>query len=45
MEEIVKNSHENGVGLVKGFASKIECKILIEKMKELITKTNIKDGI
>ena len=42
MEEIVKNFHENGIGLVKGFASKEECKIMIEKMKEIINKTDMK---
>ena len=42
MEKIVKNFHENGIGLVKGFASKVECKVMIEKMKEIINKTDMK---
>ena len=42
MEEIVENFHQNGVGLVKGFASKDEWKIMIGKMKEIITKTDMK---
>ena len=45
MEEIVKNFHENGIGLVKGFASKEECKIMIDKMKEIINKTNMKEKV
>ena len=45
MEEIVKNFHKNGIGLVKGFASKDECKVMIEKMKEIINNTNMKDRV
>ena len=45
MEEIVKNFHENGIGLIKGFASKEECKIMIEKMKEIINNTDMKEQI
>ena len=45
MDEIVKNFHENGIGLVKGFASKDECKVMIEKMKEIINNTNMKERV
>jgi len=45
MKEIVKNFNENGIGLVKGFASKDECKVMIEKMKEIINNTDMKEHI
>ena len=45
MDDIVKNFNENGIGLVKGFASKDECKVMIEKMKEIINNTDMKDWI
>ena len=45
MDEIVKNFHENGIGLIKGFASKDECKVMIEKMKEIINNTDMKDRV
>ena len=45
MEKIVKDFHENGIGLVKGFASKDECKKMISKMKEIINNTDMKEKV
>ena len=45
MEEIVKTFNEDGICLVKEFASKDECKGMIDKMKEIINKTNMKEKV
>ena len=45
MEEIVKTFNEDGICLVKEFASKDECEGMIDKMKEIINKANMKEKV
>ena len=45
MEEIVKTFHEDGICVVKEFASKDECKGMIDKMKDIINKTDMKEKV
>ena len=42
LTKVIEDFHENGIAVVKGFATEAECDAMIAEMKSIVDKTDMK---
>ena len=42
LTKVIEDFHENGIAVVKGFASEAECDAMIAQMRDIVDKTDMK---